>query len=588
MNTLSIKRANKIKSLRQIIFFLKPYKIRICCALFSLIFTSGITLLLGQGLKMVIDKGFVAQSVFYLTQTISIFIILIFLIAIGTFIRFYLVSWIGERISTDLRLAVFKNLINMHPAFFEKNLSSEIQSRITVDTAVLQTVIGSSLSIALRNSILFFGGIIWLFWINPKLTSTILFIFPLVLIPISYFGGRVRKLSKRSQDSIAKVGVFVSESFHNIKIVQGFNHQMEDISKFNKHAENAFFIGIRRIIQRAFLIAVVILLVLGSIGVIFWVGGIDVINGQLSPGELGAFVFYSVIVGSSVGFISEVYGDIQRAMGAIERLLEMLEIKSEIKDSKKNFKLPQKKIGAITFNKVTFCYPSRPNLPSLNNISFSVEEGMRFAIVGHSGAGKSTLLDLLLRFYTPQEGNIFLKGINLNHIRLKNLRDYISIVPQKTVIFSDSIFENIKYGNPCATEKEIKLAAQKANADEFISILPDGYFSYLGENGVRLSGGQQQRIAIARAIIKNPKILLLDEATSSLDSENEILVQTALKKILNKRTSIIVAHRLSTILDADQIAVMDKGYIIDIGTHKELLRRCDIYSKLVSIQFRNS
>ncbi|MCH2298435.1 MAG: ATP-binding cassette domain-containing protein [SAR324 cluster bacterium] len=569
-----------------VLAFLRPYGGRMFFAGLALVFTSTGTLSLGQGGRLLIDEGRVQGSKEQLTLTLMFFTGLVFLMSLGTFTRFYLVSWIGERVSTDLRVAVFRHLVRLHPAFFETNLSGELQARITADTTVLQTVIGSSLSIALRNGLMLIGGIGWLFWINPKLTATVLAVVPVVVVPIIIFGRRVRRLSRSSQDRVATVGAFVGEALQNIKIVQGFNHQAEDVRQFNGHAENAFRTGIQRIRQRAVLIAIVILLVLGSIGSMLWVGGMDVLEGRISPGELAAFVFSAVIVGSAVGFISEVYGDLQRAAGATERLLELLDAKALIQAPHRPKRLPGKIQGAVSIQNLGFSYPSRPEQKALDGIQLEVESGMTMALVGPSGAGKSTLLDLLLRFYDPQQGSICFEGIDLRDLSLEDLRRHIALVPQQPVLFSASVEENLRYGKPEASRDEIRNAVEKAFATEFIEGLPQKYESFLGEQGVRLSGGQRQRIAIARALLKDPALLLLDEATSALDAESERMVQQALDDLMRNRTSIVIAHRLSTVIDADQIAVLDQGRLVALGTHRELMDSCELYSQLARLQFR--
>ena len=579
-------KSRNLRSLMPVLAFLKPYGWRMFFAGLALVFTSAVTLSLGQGVRLLIDEGLVQGSKEQLTLTLMFFTGLVFLMSLGTFTRFYLVSWIGERVSTDLRVAVFRHLIRLHPAFFETNLSGEIQARITADTTVLQTVIGSSLSIALRNGLMLIGGIGWLFWINPKLTATVLAVVPVVVVPIIIFGRRVRRLSRSSQDRVATVGAFVGEALQNIKIVQGFNHQAEDVRQFNGHAENAFRTGIQRIRQRAVLIAIVILLVLGSIGSMLWVGGMDVLEGRISPGELAAFVFYAVIVGSAVGFISEVYGDLQRAAGATERLLELLDAKALIRDPHRPKRLPGKIQGAVSIQNLGFSYPSRPEQKALDGIQLEVESGMTMALVGPSGAGKSTLLDLLLRFYDPQQGSICFEGIDLRDLSLEDLRRHIALVPQQPVLFSASVEENLRYGKPEASGDEIRNAVEKAFATEFIEGLPQKYDSFLGEQGVRLSGGQRQRIAIARALLKDPALLLLDEATSALDAESERMVQQALDDLMRNRTSIVIAHRLSTVIDADQIAVLDQGRLVALGTHRELMDSSELYSQLARLQFR--
>ena len=579
-------KSRNLRSLLPVLAFLKPYGLRIFFACLALVFTSAVTLSLGQGVSMLIDEGLVEGSIKKLSWTLMFFTVLVVLMSIGTFTRFYLVSWIGERVSTDLRVAVFEHLIRLHPAFFETNLSGEIQARITTDTTVLQSVIGSSLSIALRNGLMLLGGIGWLFWINPKLTATVLAVVPVVVVPIIIFGRRVRRLSRTSQDRVATVGAYVGEALQNIKVVQGFNHEVEDARQFTGHAEDAFLTGIQRIRQRAMLIAVVILLVLGSIGAMLWVGGMDVLEGRISPGELAAFVFYSVIVGSAVGFISEVYGDLQRAAGATERLLELLDAKALIRDPEIPTILPQKVRGAVSVQNLGFYYPSRPDQPALDGINLEVEAGLTLALVGPSGAGKSTLLDLMLRFYDPQHGSIRFEGIELRELALEDLRRQIALVPQQPVLFSASVEENLRYGKPTASMEEIRKAAEMAHASEFIKNLPKGYDSFLGEQGVRLSGGQRQRIAIARALLKDPTLLLLDEATSALDAESERVVQNALDDLMRNRTSVVIAHRLSTVIDADLIAVLERGRLVELGTHRELMGSSELYAQLAHLQFR--
>ena len=565
--------------------FLQPYKWRILLAGIALITTAGVSLSLGQGVRLLIDKGFVARSSEALTQTLLLFLVLITLLALGTFLRFYLVSWLGERVSADLRKAVFQHLLQLHPGFFETNLSGEIQARITADTTVLQTVIGSSLSVALRNVLLFLGGIAWLFWTNPKLTSIVLIAAPLLVSPVVIFSRRVRRLSRTSQDKVASVGAYVGEALEHIKIVQGMNHQQVDEKSFSQHVESAFVAGIQRIRQRAFLIAIVMLLVLGSIGGMLWVGGQDVLAGRMTPGELAAFVFYALIVASSLGFLSEVIGDLQRAAGATERLMELLEAESEITDPIYPKSLPSLVRGSVEINDLHFCYPSRPDSLALQAVNLHIEPGMTMALVGPSGAGKSTLLELLLRFYDPFQGSIRFEGIDLRSLTLQELRQHIAFVPQQPTLFSANVWENLRYGKPDASKQQMLAAIRNANAEDFLNKLPQGFDSFLGEQGVRLSGGQSQRLAIARAILRDPKLLLLDEATSALDAESERMVQEALLRLMQGRTTIVIAHRLSTVIHADQIAMMNNGSVIALGTHQQLLRTSQLYNRLAELQF---
>jgi len=586
LDTSSRAKSKQLSNFLPAFRFLRPYKWRILLAGIALVTTAGVSLSLGQGVRLLIDQGFVAGSPDALTQTLLLFLVLVTLLALGTFLRFYLVSWLGERVSADLRKAVFRHLLQLHPGFFETNLSGEIQARITADTTVLQTVIGSSLSVALRNVLLFLGGIAWLFWTNPKLTSIVLIAVPLLVSPVVIFGRRVRRLSRTSQDKVASVGAYVGEALQHIKIVQGMNHQQVDEKSFSQHVESAFDAGIQRIRQRAFLIAIVMLLVLGSIGGMLWVGGQDVLAGRVTPGELAAFVFYALIVASSLGFLSEVIGDLQRAAGATERLMELLEAKSEITDPISPKSLPSLVRGSVEIDDLHFCYPSRPDSLALQEVNLHIEPGMTMALVGPSGAGKSTLLELLLRFYDPLQGSIHFEGIDLRSLPLQELRRHIAFVPQQPTLFSANVWENLRYGQPDASKEEMLAATRDANAEEFLNKLPQGFDSFLGEQGVRLSGGQRQSLAIARAILRDPKLLLLDEATSALDAESERMVQEALLRLMQERTTIVIAHRLATVIHADQIAVMDQGRMVALGTHQQLLRTSPLYSRLAELQFR--
>ena len=586
LDTSSRAKSKQLSNFLPAFRFLRPYKWRILLAGIALITTAGVSLSLGQGLRLLIDQGFVAGSSEALTQTLLLFLVLVTLLALGTFLRFYLVSWLGERVSADLRKAVFRHLLQLHPGFFETNLSGEIQARITADTTVLQTVIGSSLSVALRNVLLFLGGIAWLFWTNPKLTSIVLIAVPLLVSPVVIFGRRVRRLSRTSQDKVASVGAYVGEALQHIKIVQGMNHQQVDEKSFSQHVESAFDAGIQRIRQRAFLIAIVMLLVLGSVGGMLWVGGQDVLAGRVTPGELAAFVFYALIVASSLGFLSEVIGDLQRAAGATERLMELLEAKSEITDPISPQSLPSLVRGSLEINDLHFCYPSRPDSFALQAVNLNIEPGMTMALVGPSGAGKSTLLELLLRFYDPLQGSIHFEGIDLRYLALQEFRRHIAFVPQQPTLFSANVWENLCYGQPDASKEEMLAATRDANAEEFLDKLPQGFDSFLGEQGVRLSGGQRQRLAIARAILRDPKLLLLDEATSALDAESERMVQEALLRLMQERTTIVIAHRLATVIHADQIVVMDQGRVVALGTHQQLLHSSPLYSRLAELQFR--
>lgn len=583
------KSSDNLKILLSILHFITPYKTRTIVAGIALVFTAAISLSFGQGFRLMVDEGFALGSQGNLTQVVGLFFVLVFLLACGSVTRFYLVSWIGERVTADIRMAVFNHIIELHPGFFETNKSSEIQSRITTDTTLLQSLIGSSVSMALRSILMSIGGIIWLFITNAKLTFIVMVSVPLVIMPILFFGKRVRKLSKSSQAEIAHVGSYVGESLQNIKTVQGYNHQALDVLNFSEHVEIAFKVAIHRIQQRAWLIAAVMMLVFSAIIMMMWVGGQDVMAGNITKGELVAFVFYSIIVGSSVASVSQLIGELQRAAGATERLMELLFAKNLILPpihKKTAFTEPIK--GLIELKNITFAYPSRLENPAIRDLSLRVEAGKSLALVGPSGGGKTTLFELLLRFYDTQQGQILFEGINIKDLDPKELRKHIAIVPQQPALFSTSVWNNILYGNPDATKEQIHEAAEAAFATEFIDQLPEQYDTYLGESGVRLSGGQRQRIAIARAVLKDPEILLLDEATSALDAESEHMVQLALDQLMKNRTTIVIAHRLATVQNVNQIAVMDAGRIIDIGTHQQLVKTSPLYARLAELQFKTN
>ena len=568
--------------------FLKPYKKQIAIAALALVFTAGLTLGLVQYVRIIVDSGFVEGSTEALnTAVLGFFLIAIFQ-AVGTFARFYWVSWLGERVTADIRKAVYSHIIDLHPGYFEENLSGEIQSRITTDTTLIQSVIGSSASIALRNLLMMVGGTVFLFITNPKLTSVVLICIPLVIGPILYFGKKVRLLSRSSQDEIANVGAYVGETIQQIKTVQAYNHQSHDDRQFSDHVETAFNVALRRIMMRSFLITIVITLVFGALAVMIWVGGQDVINGTMSAGELTAFVAYAVLVASAVGAISAVISELQRAAGAMERLMELLEAENEIKAPQTPHQLKGDFKGLLSLTNVTFAYASRPETPALDGVTLQIQSGESVALVGPSGAGKSTLFDLVLRFYDPQSGSLALDGVDIRELDPQALRSHIAIVSQQPTMFTGNVWDNIRYGRPDASDEEVRDAAEAAYASEFIEKLPEGYDSYLGESGIRLSGGQKQRIAIARAILKDPEILLLDEATSALDAESERKVQMALEKLMANRTSLVIAHRLATVMNVSKIVVLDSGKLVAQGSHKELLLESELYANFASLQFSAS
>jgi ATP-binding cassette subfamily B protein len=563
------------------------YPKQIAAAVFFLCLSSAATLAIPYGFKRVIDQGFGsgnAGSAAVTTAFHYLFVIVVVL-ALATAMRFFFVSWIGERTVADLRIAVQKNLLTLPPRFFEENRPSEIASRLTADTAILEQVVGSSVSIALRNIATGLGGIVYLFLLSPKLAGAMIIGIPIVFGPVVFFGRRIRSLSRSSQDRIADVGSTVSETLGAMKVVQAFGQEERELGRFRSAVESAFSVARRRFTMRAVMTFTIIALVFGSIVMLLWEGASDVAAGRMTGGSIAAFVFTGVLVGGAFGALTEVYGDLLRGSGAAGRIEELMRAKAEISAPANPVSLPEPARGALTFDNVSFLYPTRPDDKAVHELSLAIAPGETIAVVGPSGAGKSTLFQLALRFYDPQEGRVTLDGIDLRDADPAAIRKRIAFVPQESVLFAASAKDNLRYGRWDASDAEIEDAAKAANAHEFIVQLPGGYDSFLGEGGARLSGGQRQRIAIARALLRDTPLLLLDEATSALDARSEQLVQEALERLMKTRTTVVIAHRLATVRAASRIIVMDGGRIVEEGTHASLEAAGGLYASLARLQF---
>ena len=571
--------------LRRLLPFVAPYRLVVLGAVLALTVAAGAMLAIGQALRRVVDLGFRAENAEFLDQYFIGLFGVVAVLAAATYGRFFLVSWLGERVVADLRSAVYDRVIGLDLAYFEVTRTGEVLSRLTTDATFIESVVGSTASVALRNVLLFLGGTVLLVVTSPKLAGLTFLIVPVVVLPIVVFGRRVRRLSRASQDRIADVGALAGETLNAVQTVQAFTHEDVDRRHFRARVDAAFRTAIRRIRMRSGLTAAVILLVFGAVDAVLWIGATDVARGAMSGGELAAFVFYAIVVSGAVGALSEVYGEFQRAAGAAERLIELLETEPSITPPAHPVALPEPAQGALVMDDVTFCYPSRPETPALANFSLTIAPGERVALVGPSGAGKSTVFQLILRFFDATAGTLSLDGVALADADPRVLRSRIGLVSQEPVIFGGDATENIRYGRPDASEDEVRAAAVAAAADGFLDKLPQGYATYLGERGVRLSGGQRQRIAIARAILRNPALLLLDEATSALDAESERKVQAALEPLMVGRSTLVIAHRFATVLKADRIIVMDKGRVLAQGSHAELMAEGGLYARLAALQF---
>jgi ATP-binding cassette, subfamily B, bacterial len=582
-------KGRSIKSLRMVWGFALRYRGHIAIAALALLVSSAATSGIPYAFKLIIDKGFAhgGGTRHDIARWFEYLLLLVGVLAVATAVRYYNVSWLGERTVADIRLAVHRNLLRLSPGFFEENRPAEITSRITVDTTIIEQVVGTTVSVALRNTITSFACIVIMFVLAPKLAGLMMLGVPVVIVPIILLARRVRAISVKSQDRIADVGTVTSEVLGAMKIVQAFNQQGRETARFADAVQRVFETARRRMWVRAIMTAIAIMLMFSAIILVIWLGAIDVAAGRMTGGTIAAFVLYGGLLAGGLGNLSEVYGDFLRASGASERLAELLHAQPEIRAPAEPVALPKPAQGAVTFEHVTFHYPTRREVSALNDISLNVRPRERLALVGPSGAGKTTIFQLTERFYDPQAGRILLDGVDLKDADPADVRQRIAMVPQEVVIFAASARDNLRYGNWDASEGQLWQAARDANAEEFLRALPEGLDTFMGEGGARLSGGQRQRIAIARALLRDAPLLLLDEATSALDAESERLVQDALDRLMADRTTIVIAHRLATVRAADRIVVLDQGQIVEEGTHASLSARGGLYARLARLQFED-
>jgi ATP-binding cassette subfamily B protein len=588
-NPATRPKGRSLRSLRMVWGFATRYPGHIAVAGLALLVAAGATSGVPYAFKLIIDKGFAAGAgnSSDIARWFEYLLILVALMALATAVRYYFVSWLGERTVADIRLAVHRNLLRLSPGFFEENRPAEITSRITVDTTIIEQVVGTTVSVALRNIVMGTACVVILFALAPKLAGLLLLGVPLVIGPIVFLGRKVRAVSTRSQDRIATLGAVTSEVLGAMKIVQAFNQQGRETSRFTDAVERVFATAKRRILLRALMTAIVIFLLFSAITMIIWQGAVDVAAGRMSGGTIAAFVLYGGLLAGAFGALSEVYGDLLRAAGASERLAELLNAEPDIRAPAQPAALPDPARGELEFDGVTFHYPTRPETSSLTRISLRDRARERLSLVAPTGAGKTTIFQLAERFYDPGAGRVLLDGVDLRDADPADIRQRIAMVPQETMIFAASARDNLRYGNWNATEEQLWQAARDANAEDFLRALPDGLDTFMGEGGARLSGGQRQRIAIARALLRDAPLLLLDEATSALDAESERLVQDALDRLMEQRTTIVIAHRLATVRAADRIVVMDHGAIVEEGTHASLNARGGLYARLARLQFED-